>query len=77
VIVKDGKLNIVNEGSVMKAVKSVEHITFSGEYARMRGQKVVYVTERAVFELEKEGIVLKEIALGVDLERDILSKMSF
>jgi len=77
VVVKDGKLNIVRDGSVMKAVKSVEHITFSGQYARMRGQRVVYVTERAVFELEKEGIVLKEIAPGVDLEKDILSKMLF
>jgi propionate CoA-transferase len=72
-----GKLTIANEGSIKKLVERVDQITFSGAYARSNGQKVLYVTERAVFELAKDGIVLREIAPGMDLERDVLAQMAF
>ncbi|MBQ7487725.1 MAG: acyl CoA:acetate/3-ketoacid CoA transferase [Clostridia bacterium] len=73
----DGELHILQEGRAQKFVQNVEHITFSGEYARATGQTVIYVTERAVFELTDEGLVLREIAPGVDLNRDVLGQMSF
>ena len=60
-----------------KFLKDVEHITFSGDYARETGQSVLYVTERAVFEMTEEGLVLKEIAPGMNLEKDILGQMDF
>jgi len=75
--VQDGKLEILQEGKISKLVKNVEHITFSGSYARKKGQKVWYVTERAVFALGEQGLVLEEIAPGVDLEKDILARMDF
>jgi propionate CoA-transferase len=77
IAVENGALKILQEGKIKKFVKEVEHKTFSGEYAVEVGQPVMYITERAVFELSKKGLVLTEIAPGVDLERDILAHMEF
>ncbi|WLR52219.1 acyl CoA:acetate/3-ketoacid CoA transferase [Bacillus tianshenii] len=73
----DGKLSIEQEGKIKKFVKEVEHITFSGDYAVEVNQPVLYVTERAVFELTKDGLMLTEIAPGIDLDKDILAQMQF
>lgn len=75
--IKDGKLNIIQEGKVKKFVKHVQQITFSGKVAYDSNQEVWYVTERAVFKLVKGGIELMEIAPGVDLQKDVLDQMEF
>jgi propionate CoA-transferase len=73
-----GQLHIDSEGTQKKFVREVEHRTFSGERARARGQRVLYVTERCVFRLaEAGGLELIEIAPGIDLERHILAQMDF
>lgn len=77
VSVVDGKVRIDREGREQKFVKQVEQITFSGKYAALRRQPVFYITERCVFSLTQEGMELVEIATGVDLDRDILSRMGF
>lgn len=75
--VEDGKLRIYQDGSTIKFVDKVEQITFSGKYALQSGQKVLYITERAVFELTKDGLTLIEIAPGIDLNVDVIEKMGF
>jgi propionate CoA-transferase len=70
-------IRITKEGSVRKMVKHVAQISFNGRLAREKGQKVVIVTERAVFELIKEGVMLTEIMPGIDLQRDVLANMDF
>ena len=72
-----GELRIVNEGKIVKFIDQVEHLTFSGDYARERGQRILYITERAVFELTPAGLRLIEIAPGIDLHKDLLANMSF
>lgn len=74
---EDGKLVIRKDGTGIKFVKKVQQVTFSGKYARQHGQKVTYISERCVFEMTKDGLMLTEIAPGVDLEKDILDKMEF
>ncbi|CAL8481374.1 acyl CoA:acetate/3-ketoacid CoA transferase [Caballeronia sp. S22] len=71
------RLSIVSPGSVPKLVERVQHITFSGEQARLTDQEVLYVTERAVFRLETDGVRLIEVADGIDVERDVLARMAF
>nr|WP_281983357.1 acyl CoA:acetate/3-ketoacid CoA transferase [Azonexus hydrophilus] len=77
VAVDGGKLKILQDGSAVKFVDQVEHRTFSGPQAVKRGTPVLYITERCVFELTAAGLVLTEIAPGVDLQHDILARMDF
>jgi propionate CoA-transferase len=75
--INNGQLKIVQEGKVKKLVSQVEQITFSGEYAQSINQPVLYITERAVFELSPEGIKLTEIAPGIDLDKEVLAQIDF
>jgi propionate CoA-transferase len=77
VSVENGKLKILQEGRVVKFIPEVQHLTFDGRLALEKGQEVTYITERAVFKLEKEGLVLTEIAPGVDLQRNVVSAVGF
>lgn len=74
---RDGVLVITQEGAKKKFVRQVEHITFSGRYAVEVGQPVLYITERAVFELRPDGVTLIEIAPGIDLQTQVLEQMEF
>lgn len=77
VVCKNGKIEVALEGKYKKFCSEVEQISASGELAAISGQTVLFVTERCVFRQTKEGIELIEIAPGIELERDILSKMEF
>ena len=75
--VRDGRLVILQEGRSKKFRQQVQQITFSGSYAVESGQEVTFLTERAVLKLTPDGLMLTEIAPGVDLEKDILAQMEF
>lgn len=75
--ISQGKLHIVHEGAYKKFKQTVEQITFSAAYAVETGQDVLIVTERAVFRLTADGLVLTEIAPGIRLEEDVLAQMDF
>ena len=75
--VKEGRLHILQEGKAPKFINQVEQVSFSALRSRFLAQKVLYITERAVFELGKKGLCLIEIAPGIDLERDIFAQMRF
>jgi propionate CoA-transferase len=77
VAIENGEVKILKEGRARKFLKFVEQVTFSGKYAQKREQPVIYVTERCVFQLKKDGLELIEVAPGIDIERDILAHMDF
>ncbi|MGV1017312.1 MAG: acyl CoA:acetate/3-ketoacid CoA transferase [Fluviibacter phosphoraccumulans] len=77
VAVEQAQLRIQSEGKVRKFVHTVEQLTFSGRYAAQCCQPVLYITERCVFELTANGMMLTEVAPGIDVARDILAHMDF
>ena len=52
-------------------------LSFSALNAHENGQEVLYVTERCVFRLGEKGLVLTDVARGIDVERDILRLLPF
>lgn len=66
-------LRVRSPGKFTKMVEAVEHVTFAGQRARTRGQKVLYVTERCVIRLTDDGLVATEIMPGIEPEADIVA----
>lgn len=71
------RVTIRREGQIPKFVSRVDGLSFSVKNAEKNSQDVMYITERCVFRLRPEGLVLTEIAPGVDLKRDILDRVDF
>lgn len=75
--IEDDMLVILQEGKNIKFKKQVEQVTFSGRYAIKTGQPVLYITERAVFQLKEDGLHLIEVAPGIDIKTQIIDLMEF
>ncbi|MCR5213523.1 MAG: propionate CoA-transferase [Eubacterium sp.] len=73
----DGNIIIKNEGSIDKFVNEIKSISFSAKRAKKNGQRVIYVTERCVFELGDKGLKLIEVYPGIDMDKDILNRLPF
>ncbi|MCB1858040.1 MAG: acyl CoA:acetate/3-ketoacid CoA transferase [Gammaproteobacteria bacterium] len=77
IAVENDELRILREGDSRKFVKQVKQVSFSGDFSVRRRQPVYFVTERCVFRRGRKGLVLTEVAPGIDIERDILAHMDF
>ncbi len=75
--ISDDGIKIIEKGKYKKFIGNVQQVTFSGKFALEKNQEVFYITERAVFKLTSEGLVLIEIAPGVNLQHDVLDMMDF
>jgi propionate CoA-transferase len=75
--IPNNNVNIIQDGTVPKFVDKVFKVVFSAKQAIKFRKEILYVTERAVFRLTNEGLVLEEIAPGIELDKDVLSKMQF
>jgi len=75
--IDNDELSIKNEGKIIKAVKAVDEITFSPKIQKEYGHQILIITERCVFEVSNDKVILIEIAPGIDLQKDILNQMEF
>ena len=73
----NGSVKIVQEGAIPKFVDKVSSISFSAKRALQNGQRVLYVTERCVFELTADGLKLIEVYPGIDKDKDIIQQLPF
>jgi propionate CoA-transferase len=74
---ENGNVVIKQEGSVPKFKREIAAISFCGKNALKRGQRVLYVTERCVFELTETGLKLKEVYSGIDETAQIRGMLDF
>ena len=56
-----------------KMVNQVDEVTFNGKVGLARGKKVFYITDLAVLELTEQGLTLRAVMPGIDIERDLLA----
>lgn len=74
---ENGVINIAKNGSIPKFVNIINSISFSAKRALVNKQRVLYVTERCVFELCSSGLRLIEVYPGVDARKDVLDLLPF
>ena len=77
ITMEDDRLRIAKEGKQRKLVNKTQHVTFSGRRAKELAQDVTYITERCVMKLTKEGVMVTEIAPGIDMNTDVLKQSEF
>lgn len=68
-----GALRIAREGRIRRFVSAIEQLTYDAARGLGQGQSVRFITERAVLDADGDGLIVREIAPGVDLEGDVLA----
>ena len=75
--IDNSELSIDNEGTIIKAVNNVDEITFSPKLQKEHGHEILIITERCVFEIKNNQIILIEVSPGIDMQKDIINQMEF
>jgi len=73
--IENGKLVIDKEGEFDKFVDTCVQLSFSALECLKKGHKVTYITERCVIVATPDGLMVTEIAPGIDLQKDVLDHM--
>ena len=77
VAVADGAVKVISRGRASKFVPRLQQLTLNARSRRNRVESLTYITERAVFVRKETGLVLTEIAPGIDIRRDVLDEIPF
>lgn len=72
--VKDGRLNILQEGKYKKFIDKCEKVSFVAEEYLKNHESFLFITERCVIKCSKEGMVLEEVAPGIDIDSQIIAQ---
>lgn len=77
VAVEGASLRVLQEGRHRKLLPAIEQVNLHGPSAFARGAHVRVITERCVFALDAQGLLLIEVAPGIDIERQIRPHVGF
>ena len=72
--VKDGKLNILHEGQFNKFIKKCAKRSFVAEEYLKTHEDFLIITERCVIRCTRNGLVLDEVAPGIDYQTQVLDQ---
>lgn len=70
-------LTITREGRIRRFVDDVEQITFNARMGLAGGKRATIITDRGIFSVTPDGLVLREIVPGIDLQRDVVDQIPF
>ena len=73
--IRECAVRIVREGRMKKFVSRLDHVSYDPTYGS--AERVLYITERAVFRWQGGKVALVELAPGVTAEEDVLPQMEF
>lgn len=73
---ENGQVTVL-DGRANKFVEEIECVALNAPYFRSLGKKLIYVTERAVFELDDDGLVMTEVAPGLHPYFSVLAWIPF
>ncbi|MCC6177978.1 MAG: hypothetical protein IT305_21975 [Chloroflexi bacterium] len=77
VAIENGRVVVRREGRISKFVTRVEQLTFNALARCNRAESVTYITERAVLVRGSDGLVVTEVAPGVNLRTQVLDQIPF
>jgi acyl CoA:acetate/3-ketoacid CoA transferase len=70
--ISNGSIKILNEGKYKKFIKKCDKVSFvASEYLKTH-DSILYITERCVIRRTKDGMILEEVAPGIDIRTQII-----